>query len=115
MLTTVLGCSKEEGYNLDEAEVSHLNTCLPLLATLKTSVSAAQRIAAAIVQVKQAIKLLDKNNDSLIQFGEFVDWWQNEVGVSRVLLSLLWRTEVGVSRVVLSLLHEWQRIGDQGR
>ena len=52
------------------------------------------------MQVKQAIKLLDKNNDNLIQFGEFVDWWQNEVGDSCFLLSLL---------------HEWQRTGHQGR
>lgn len=34
---------------------------------------------ASLLQVKQAIKLLDKNNDNLIQFSEFVDWWQNEV------------------------------------
>ena len=55
---------------------------------------------SALLQVEQAIKLLDKNNDSLIQFGEFVDWWQNEVGASHFLLSLL---------------HEWQRSGDRIR
>lgn len=42
-------CSSQEGYELDEAEV------------------------------KQAIQLLDKNQDGLISFNEFVDWWVNEV------------------------------------
>jgi hypothetical protein len=40
---------RKEGYNLSEAEVT------------------------------EAIKLLDKNGDKLIQFSEFVDWWKNEV------------------------------------
>ena len=30
-------------------------------------------------EVRQAIKLLDKNSDGLISFEEFVDWWVNEV------------------------------------
>jgi len=47
-------CSRREGYNLSEAEVT------------------------------EAIKLLDKNGDKLIQFSEFVDWWQNEVCSSSV-------------------------------
>lgn len=42
-------CSRQEGYNFSEPEQS------------------------------AAIKLLDKNGDKLIQFNEFVDWWQNEV------------------------------------
>ena len=42
-------CSRQEGYNFSDAEQN------------------------------AAIKLLDKNGDKLIQFSEFVDWWQNEV------------------------------------
>ena len=42
-------CSRKEGYNLSEPEVT------------------------------EAIKLLDKNGDKLIQFNEFVEWWQDKV------------------------------------
>lgn len=42
-------CSRREGYNFSDAEQD------------------------------EAIKLLDKNGDKLIQFNEFVDWWVNEV------------------------------------
>ena len=45
-------CSREEGYNFSDAEQS------------------------------EAIKLLDKNGDRLIQFTEFVDWWQNAVSTA---------------------------------
>ena len=30
-------------------------------------------------EVREAIKMLDKNSDGLISFPEFVDWWVNEV------------------------------------
>ena len=44
-------CSRKEGYNLTEPEVT------------------------------EAIKLLDKNGDKLIQFSEFVEWWQDKVSL----------------------------------
>ena len=55
-------CSRQEGYELEPAEV------------------------------KQAIELLDKNQDGLISFEEFVDWWVNQVraGCQQVLLGSFW-------------------------
>ena len=50
-------CSSREGYELNDAEVG------------------------------KAIQFLDKNNDGLISFEEFVDWWVNEVRVAALFLN----------------------------
>ena len=68
-------CSQQEGYNLTDAEVSLALATHTAILTVPVNQF---DLASTCMQVKQAIQLLDKNGDGLIQFSEFVDWWQNE-------------------------------------